>query len=212
MRIFELTGYKNNPEYIKLTNNPNFMQFAKQAKEKGWKLYGEGGSGAVLKHPNKNFVYKIFGGSVKFNKSGYLGYLNFILKNKNNPYVPNVGKPIKIPNTASGPTTGPAAWKTEVLYFVRMEILDEPKGYNDPRFKKYISPKYDKNMKLSPHDDPHDYGEEADTLYHQAMESLYQTDKKWRAIVKYAGDEIDIGINNLMFRGDQLIFIDPMMG
>jgi hypothetical protein len=44
------------------------------------------------------------------------------------------------------------------------------------------------------------------------MESLYEFDKDWRAIVEYADDEIDIGINNVMFRRDQLVFIDPMIG
>lgn len=212
MRISELTGYKKHPEYKKLTQKPSWYQFLSQAKENGWKSYGSGGSGGVLKHPNKNFLYKVFAGRARFEESGYLGYTNFIFKNKNNPYVPKISKPVKIPKTADGPTTGPAAWKTNDIYVLKIEILDEPKGLNDPRFKKYISSEYDRDKRMSPHDDPAEYGEEEDTLFHHAMESLYQTDQNWRDIVKYAGDQIDIGVNNVMFRGNQLIFIDPMIG
>jgi len=214
MRISELTGYKNHPEYKKLIQQPSWGSFYKQAVENGWKAYGDGGSGAVLKHPNKNFLYKVFGGRAKFEESGYLGYTKFVLKNKNNPYVPKISKPVKIPNTADGPTTGPAAWKTSDIYVLKIEILDEPKGINDPRFKNYISSKFDKDKRMSPHADPYDYDDEAEpnSLYHQAMESLYQTDKYWQDIVEYAGEYIDIGINNVMFRGNQLIFIDPMIG
>jgi len=214
MRISELTGYKNHPEYKKLIQKPSWYRFQAQAEENGWKLYGDGGSGAVLKHPEKNFLYKVFGGRSRFEESGYLGYTNFVLKNRNNPYVPKISKPVKIPKTADGPTTGPAAWKTDEVYVLKIEILDEPKGVNDPRFKKYISPKYDKNKSISPHEDPSEYDDEieSNSLYHQAMESLYQTDKHWRDIVEYAEEEIDIGINNVMFRDDQLIFIDPMIG
>lgn len=212
MHISELTGYKNHPEYKKLIQKPSWYRFLHQAEENGWKLYGRGGSGGVLKHPSKNFLYKVFAGREKFEESGYLGYTNFILKNRNNPYVPKISKPIKIPKTADGPTTGPAAWKTNDVYVLKIEILDEPEGLNDPRFKKYISSEYNRDERMSPHMDPAEYGEEEDTLYHHAMESLYQTDKNWRDIVKYAGEQIDIGVNNVMFRGDQLIFLDPMIG
>lgn len=214
MRISELTGYKNHPEYKKLIQKPSWERFLHRAEENGWKLYGRGGGGGVLKHPNKDFLYKVFGGRARFEESGYLGYTNFVLKNRNNPYVPKISKPVKIPKTADGPTTGPAAWKTRDVYVLKIEILEEPKGKNDPRFKKYIHKDYVDNISHLDHttDLSLHIGEKRDTLYDHAMESLYDFDKDWRAIVEYAGDGIDIGINNVMFRGDQLVFIDPMVG
>lgn len=214
MRISELTGYKNHPEYKKLTQNPSWYQFLVQAQEHGWKLYGRGGGGAVLKHPNKDFLYKVFAGQEIFDESGYLGYTNFVLKNRNNPYVPKISKPVKIPKTADGPKDGtPDSWDTSDVYILKIEILDEPNGTNDPRFKKYIDENYVDNISHLDHtnDMSLDIGETRDSLYDHAMESLGEFDKDWQAIVEYADDGIDIGINNVMFRGDQLIFIDPMV-
>jgi hypothetical protein len=201
MRITELTGYKARSEYIALKSQPTVSQFIKQAANAGWKFYGRGGSGAVMQHPGKKYLYKIF--SDRPGNWGYLDYTKFVLENPKNPYVPKITKPIKLRNTSTTKFS-----RTSDLYVIRIEILTPPTGINDPKFKKYIDPNYDLSNTRRYHlgdDDNEDL-----SLFDHAISSLYYHDKNFKDIVDYASDAIDFGINNVMFRGDQLIFIDPM--
>jgi hypothetical protein len=201
MRLTELTGYKNNPNYRELLKSPSFAKFAKLAIRQGWKLYGHGFNGAVLKHPNRDWVYKVFSDQGD-PASGYYGYVVWAAHNQNNPFVPRVGKTVKIPGTAHQPH--PAGSKD--LYVVRIELLSPANGKNDPRFEKYIDPRY--NRDETDHGDL-DQDEEL-TLYDHAMSSLFHYDKNFRQVWEFASDQLDLDIDNVMFRGNQLVLTDPM--
>jgi hypothetical protein len=216
MKINELMGYKKNPDYQDLLKNPNFQEFAKKAESQGWKVYGQGGYGAVVRQPGKNFLYKIFTADQNYTQGGYLSYVNWARENSKNPFVPNVGKPfvIKGTETKRGPEHDNLPdWKVKLpaLYAVKIEELDPAKGKNDPRFKKFIDPKY--KSKLTGDDDEEDRdGDSLDNLYWHAIESLYQFNKDARAIIEFAYDMYDNHVGNVMFRGDQLVFTDPVIG
>jgi hypothetical protein len=201
MRLSELTGYKNRPEYKTLTTAPSLEKFIDSAKKSGYTVYGVGGNGSALKHPGKNYIYKIF--SSRSENIGYHAYVNWVLKHPNNPYVPKIGRPTKLANTSHGSTTGPMK---RDFYFIRIEILDPAKGENDPRFKKYIDPKYDlKNTDRFKRDFA-----VAPTLFDHAKGSLWFNDKNYKEIWDFAADQLDMSIDNVMFRGDQLVITDPM--
>lgn len=201
MRLYELTGYKNRADYKNFTANPSVDKFIDLAKQQGWIMYGAGGNGAALRHPSKNYIYKIF--VSRSERVGYHAYVNWVIKHPNNPYVPKIGRPTKLANSSHGGTEWP--WKKDV-YFVRVEILDPPKGKNDPRFNKYIDPRYDRNLSNNFF---RDFAAEF-TLFDHAKGSLYYYDKNFREIYDFAADQLDISIENVMFRGDQLILIDPL--
>lgn len=205
MRISELTGYKTYPEYKKLTQNPSFNEFVKLATEQGWIFYGKGFNGAVLRHPNKNWVYKIFS-DAGHEGSSYYGYALWAAKHQNNPFVPRVGKPIKIPGTAHRDTMWPAQRSDHNLYLVRSEILSPANGKNDPRFEKYIDKRYDRSKTSDYH---LDRGEEL-SLWDHVRPSLYLFNKDYREVWEFAQEQLDLGINNVMFRGNQLVITDPM--
>lgn len=105
MKINELVGYKNKPEYQVFKNPPtNISNFAdaeltaiaKKLDEIGYKQYklGSGYYAQVYARPQDNYVVKIFRPD-----EGYQTFLEYIRKNANNPYVPKLkGKIIKLPN------------------------------------------------------------------------------------------------------------------
>ena len=202
MKITELTGYKNNPNYKELLKSPSFAKFANLAMKQGWKFYGHGLNGAVLKHPNKDWVYKVFSDE-GYLDSGYYGYVVWAAKNQNNPFVPKVGKPVKIPGASHNHNS---LTDHNNLYVVRIELLSPANGKNDPRFEKFIDQRYDRSKT----DDNHlDLGEEL-TLYDHAIPSLFYYDKNFKEVWKFANHQLDLGIENVMFRGDQLVITDPM--
>jgi hypothetical protein len=205
MRITELTGYKQSPEYQSLTKNPSFQEFVRLAKEKGWTFYGQGGNGAVLKHPGRNWVYKVFSEHAA-KESGYYGYVTWAAQHQHNPFVPRVGKPIKIPRTAHRPMFNLPQMPDQDLHIVRLELLEPAKGGNDPRFEKYIDPKYNRSQTSNKH---LDLGEEL-TLYDHAIASLWRYNKDYREVWDFAHHQWDMGINNIMFRDNQLVITDPM--
>jgi|TARA_R110000851_G_scaffold181397_1_gene329088 hypothetical protein len=219
MKILELTGYKKNPTYQELIKNPDFKSFAKKAEEQGWKIYGSGGYGVVLRKPGNSYLYKLFDGLHTDAEEGYLGYAKWAQQNSNNPFVPNVSKPFQINGTAEPrkpehDNMRRHQVRLSALYALKIEELDPAKGENDPRFKKFIDPRY--KSKLS--DDPEDWsnqdqnGESLDHLFFHATESLFQFNKDAKAVVQFAGDMYDDHVSNVMFRGDQLVFTDPVIG
>ncbi len=194
MRLYELTGYKQRPDYQSLLKNPSFMQFAKQAHANGWIYYGRGANGAVLRHPSKSWGYKIFRDSGR-EESGYYGYALWASQHQNNPFVPKISKPRLIPGTAD-------------LYWVRLEILTRSTGPEDPRFKKYIDPRYDFNSNEWARSS--DWGDPEYTLFDHAMFSLKEFDKNFQEVYEFIQYQIDLGPENVMFKGDQLKITDPM--
>lgn len=110
MKIDELIGFKNKPEY-KLFKSPptdytvnsitptkvgELRAIAKKLDDLGYKQYsiGTGFYSQVYARPQDNFVIKIFR-----EDKGYSTFLQYITQNSNNPYVPKLkGKIIKLPN------------------------------------------------------------------------------------------------------------------
>lgn len=111
MKIDELIGYKEKPEYqafVNATDNvspmddQNVQDVTKlqtvidKLDGLGYKQYslGMGYYAKVYARPQDNFVIKIFR-----NDPGYAQFLKYIQDNANNPYVPKLkGKIVKLPN------------------------------------------------------------------------------------------------------------------
>ena len=100
MRLRELTGYKKDPLYNILQNTSDASELEDNLEAGGFKKYviGTGLYSSVLSRPDLNYVVKIF----EYDK-GYITYLSYIEKYKNNPHVPklrgkliNVGKNFKV--------------------------------------------------------------------------------------------------------------------
>lgn len=200
MRLSELTGYKNLPQYKTLTADPSIKQFVDAAEQKGWVMYGAGQNGVALRNPGKDYIYKIF--TSRSEHIGYHAWVNWVIQHPNNPYVPKISRPILIPNTAHGP----AGRFRRDIYFVRVEVLDPARGENDPRFERYISKTYDRT---NPNRFFRNFAAEP-TLFDHAKGSLYDNDPAFKEIWNFASDQLDLGIDNVMFRGNQLVLTDPM--
>ena len=217
MKILELTGYKNNATYQELIKNPDFKSYAKKAEEQGWKIYGSGGYGVVLRKPGNSFLYKLFDGLHTDAEEGYLGYAKWAQKNPNNPFVPKVSKPFQIKGTAQAPVADANGnmpsrrARLSALYALKIEELDPAKGVNDPRFKKFIDPRYESKLSDGRSNTDRN-GESLDHLFFHATQSLYQFNKDAKAVIQFADDMYDDHIGNVMFRGDQLVFTDPVIG
>ena len=96
MKINELVGYKNKPEYKAVKDSDYIMALIQKLENLGYEKYnlGSGLFGTVYARPEDDFVVKIFQPD-----RGYERYLNYMQSNKMNPYVPKLrGKPIKLPN------------------------------------------------------------------------------------------------------------------
>jgi hypothetical protein len=134
MRISELVGAKKNPAFKAAQSfaakpddvwdnsySPSeFDNLSKQLKKLGWRPIGNGTYAAVYENPKFNYVLKIF----THEDLGYKQYLNYIMNNQSNPFVPKLrGKMVKLSATA---------------YAVRMEQLQPIE--DDSIFRKYIDP------------------------------------------------------------------------
>jgi hypothetical protein len=96
MKVNELVGYKDKPEYKAVKDSDYIMALMQKLEHLGYKKYnlGAGLFGTVYARPEDDFVVKIFQPD-----RGYQRYLNYMQSNKMNPYVPKLrGKPIKLPN------------------------------------------------------------------------------------------------------------------
>jgi hypothetical protein len=96
MKIDELVGYKNKPEYQAVKDSDFITALMKKLNNLGYQKYylGSGIFGSVYARPEDDFVVKVFQPD-----RGYSKYLNYMQTNKMNPYVPKLrGKPIKLPN------------------------------------------------------------------------------------------------------------------
>jgi hypothetical protein len=109
MKVNELVGYKNKPEYQAFKNPPKvepgpgenaqLQAIVDKLNELGYKQYniGSGYYAYVYARPQDNYVIKVFR-----EDPGYATFLNYVTKNANNPYVPKLkGKIIKLPNKYS---------------------------------------------------------------------------------------------------------------
>ena len=92
MKICELTGYKKHPFFELIKNSSTVYEFIENLKREGYRKYiaGEGFYAGVFANPDDPQVTKIFEKS----DTGYEKYLDYMMKNQNNPHVPKIaGKP-----------------------------------------------------------------------------------------------------------------------
>jgi hypothetical protein len=187
MKVNELVGYKQKPEYQAFKNPPNthpasdptahLKTIAAKLNELGYQQYniGSGYYAQVYARPQDNYVIKIFR-----EDRGYTTFLNYVRKNANNPYVPKLkGKIIKLPNNYS---------------IVRLEKL---KRMDIDLFKKIDYAVFNE------HDKP--LIAEIEEQYPGLIEFI-------RSLMKIASDNnihYDLHRSNMMMRGDTPVIIDP---
>lgn len=198
MKLEELKGYKKDPAYNVLKNLPTrskiqpgrvMRPFIEYAEKNGWVLKGSGSFGSVLHKPGKDYVYKIY----YDDGNTYKQYVKWAFHNQSNPFVPKVGKLIKIPGT-------------DDVYANKIEILKPAKGENDLRFKQYIKDGIERTNYDNPFVDE-DFG-----LLDYALYSLYETNPDFYELIENVKKfgALDMHKDNVMWRGDQLVITDPV--
>jgi hypothetical protein len=108
MKIDELVGYKNKPEYQATKSTSFISDLQKKLQDLGYKKYelGSGIFGVTYARPGENFILKVYQ-----TDRGYDSFLKFIKDHAGSPFVPKLkGKPIHLPNNFT---------------IVRMERLEE---------------------------------------------------------------------------------------
>jgi len=208
MRLKELTGYKKNPGYQQLTKtkkidaddyrkypdaegvSDSFDEFIEMAKDSGWIYKGKGYYGQVLHKPGSSYVYKIY----YDDDQAYRKFVDWARRNQKNPYLPKLGPAKMIP-------------KTEGIYITKIEWLSPPSGPFDPRFKKYVDEPTVQSFFSSKKMDSYDWSE-----FDKAVATLRTTEKQFSSIIDFAekNGTLDLHFNNVMFRKDQLVVIDPI--
>lgn len=140
MKINELRNVKNN---LKSLNNASTLdrpykqplnwvdEIVELLKTNNYELIGKGANGITFRHPEKNFAYKIYK-----NDNAYDLWVDYCIKNSNNPYCPKIIKrPLQINTTSSG-----VKFKS-----IRIELLHK---LNDNEHNNFMV-KFYKNMKLN---------------------------------------------------------------
>ena len=196
MRISELVGAKKNPAFKAaqafaakpddiwdMSYSPSeYNNLSKQLKKLGWNPVGQGTYAAVYENPKFNYVLKIF----THEDDGYKKYLNYIMANQSNPFVPKLrGKLVKLSATA---------------YAVRMEQLQPIE--DDSIFNKYIDPKLTHNREWSPIEQV--FNESNHPFLKKKFPQLYDmiTNKSFNL------NDLE-NEDNIMRRGKTIVITDP---
>lgn len=197
MRLFELTGYRGLDTYKAATEikpntgkkvgssfEPKSMEdLVNQMKKVGWYRIGRGYYATVFAHQYRRYIVKVF-----HNDKGYAHYLDYVKSHQSNPHVPKViGKERQVNKDTS---------------VVRLEKLLPITNGNDPMFRKYINPELPVNF--------YNIFENPDNLPF-LQEHWPQLYKLLQDISGMTGLE-DLGIKNVMQRGDTLVITDPLAG
>jgi hypothetical protein len=188
MKIDELVGYKDKPEYKVFKNPPTdigsyadaeLTAIARKLNELGYKQYniGTGYYAQVYARPEDNYVIKIFRPDV-----GYSTFLKFIRDNTNNPYVPKLkGKIIKLPNNYS-------VVRLEKLKRIDIDLFKKIDfASNNPQDKQLIDE------------------------INQTYPGLLQFIEKLKEEVRNSQGKLgyDLHRSNMMMRGDTPVVTDP---
>jgi hypothetical protein len=185
MRIQELTGYKSHPAYTSSEGQYDVVKYVENLKSLGFKItrLGGGAFAEVFSRPNDSYVIKIFR-----DDPGYEQYLKYINQFKDNPHVPKLrGKVMNLQNN---------------IRVIRMEKLRKLDRDNNEEMEIY---ELIKNIVTDNGRYPVAYKKEVETIsqrYPQIMPLLkiLQTHRK----------DIDLGKDNIMFRGSTPVITDPL--
>lgn len=193
MKVNELVGYKNKPEYQAFASEPatpkdlkswerddaeidKLESIVTKLNELGYKKYsiGQGFYARVYARPQDDYVIKIFR-----QDRGYTRFLQYINTNRNNPYVPKLrGKIIKLPNNFN-------LVRIEKLNFIPLDLFNQIKFADVyPQDKEEINKSYP---------------------------GLLDFIRELKEIAQYSGKTVhfDLHRNNMMMRGDTPVITDP---
>lgn len=185
MKIDELVGYKQKPEFQAVKDSPVMASLQRKFDDLGYKQYelGSGLYGTVWARPEDNFVIKIF-----VPDEGYSNYLQYMQSNTQNPYVPKMrGKPVKLPNGFT---------------LVRLEKLKriDKDLYIQIRYFMKSNVDYDADMRKQ--------RKEFEDKYPQFLNFMDEL----RVFAKNRGLSTDLHGGNIMMRGNLPVVTDPFMG
>lgn len=193
MRIQELSPYKSNPVYQQAKSTfaqvsgekdrgEKLRNFTQYLEQHGFKKLGQGTYGATYESPKYPYVFKVFN-----NDSGYKTYLDYVLKNQNNPNVPKIkGTYIKI---------------NDDTYAVRMEKLKAlPIGFGEHEVIDALDT-HNRHRPLSP---------EKEELLKTKYPGIYKIVKDLPVIGKGHGLDFNAYNDNILFRGNVPVITDPL--
>ena len=116
-------------------------KFETWIKSKGFYRVGSGYYGVVFRKADSNILVKVF----KTTDHGYLKYIDYCRKNRNNPHVPRVSKPMFFENIAfvfiEGLKSYPKSDIIQMVVFDQEHLSDEAMKLSEkyPLFKKTIA-------------------------------------------------------------------------
>lgn len=184
MKINELVGYKNKPEYQAVRDSDYITALMQKLNNLGYQKYylGSGIFGSVYARPEDNFVVKVFQPD-----KGYQRYLNYMQSNKMNPYVPKLrGKPIKLPNNFT---------------LVRLEKLTPITTALHDEIMYLLKPKEDAMYKA--------IRKSFEEKYPQFLNFLHEIQDISK---RGSGLALDIHSGNIMMRNNLPVITDPFAG
>lgn len=193
MKINELIGYKKDSAYqsaLDMGNEPDIgnTTYSKNSidpliarvKSLGWNLIGKGHEALVFANPNKDYIVKLF-----IPNTNSKDFLKFIINNQSNPHVPKLkGKPVKIKSDSP-------------VIMARMERLAPIENDNDPIVSQYL---------------PREKGGDVWDLFDPDNASwIKENNPELYALIDFinnARSEPDFHLENIMKRGNTIVFID----
>ena len=201
--LTELAGIKQHPafqaaqaiapenEYNTGYSKEQATDLNSQLKKLGWTLTGQGHYSLVYKNPKYDYVLKVFTST----NQGWLQYVQYVLSNQNNPFVPKMSKPRKISSTAW-------ACKMEKLEPIKNENVIW-KNYVGPDLQPQLTNNNAMELAWSVKNFPF-LQEHYPQLYH-LVDHLYSTG--------WGSGNLDLeGGSNIMRRGNVPVITDPVAG
>lgn len=177
----------------------------------GWNVLGSGVNGSVAKHPNKNYVLKLFE-----NDSSYIEFVKFILSYKN-IHLPKIGKGAKqLPGTDYFYVTMEeltpvsdgrlmSIYFPEIIYLV-VQCSKNQMGMNDiltDMVMDKLKHKYDSAYEIDLDQMFAELGEQPDNAWIELVDTIIDYGQS-------IGERyFDLHDENFMLRGNTLIINDP---
>lgn len=195
---------KNTNESLETLCEESFDAYVERLiKRHGINQIGKGYWGIVFQHPtHPDIVVKVYKGQ----DQDYTKYLNWCQRNQDNPYVPKI---IDV-HSHEYLDKRKGVGNRDVRYqsFFEIVFMEKLKPVSLAEYKRQL-----KNLGIN---DFIDTGNVEDLTY-DAFEEAYQEGymdvdlaKWWKFIRTMPEDRLDINHRNVMLRGKQLVFIDPL--
>jgi hypothetical protein len=199
MRLYELTGYKNQGPYPVakqiFATDPGRNDTAKELQFSNWHEYitkqgfvklGKGKAGVVYEKPGYPWVFKVFR-----NDPAFEYYFNYCKANQSNPHVPNLrGNLIKIGKNA---------------YVMRMEKLT-------PIDEEFFDRIYDTINAMKIYKRYPIFSKERKTYTDMIKQLKKEYPQMYKIIVDMMNSRfaLDLHYGNIMTRGNVPVIVDPI--